>query len=58
MKLDVDIVIKYQKMIKDSNYFMMQAIKEAKKAFEDPCAPGNPREVTIEDLKNLYKAAM
>ena len=30
----------------------------AEKAFEDPCAPGNPREASVEDLKNLYRAAM
>lgn len=30
----------------------------AEKAFNDPCAPGNPREASVEDLKNLYKAAM
>ena len=30
----------------------------AKKAMEDPCMPGNPREVTLQDFIDLYKAAM
>ena len=30
----------------------------AEKAMEDPCKPGNPREVTKEDFINLYRAAM
>ncbi len=30
----------------------------AKKAMEDPCKPGNPREVTKEDFIKLYQAAM
>lgn len=30
----------------------------AKKAMEDPCKPGNPREVSLEDFINLYRAAM
>ena len=30
----------------------------AEKAMEDPCRPGNPREVTKEDFINLYKEAM
>ncbi len=30
----------------------------AKKAMEDPCKPGNPREVTLQDFIDLYKAAM
>lgn len=30
----------------------------ADKAMEDPCKPGNPREVTKEDFINLYKKAM
>ena len=30
----------------------------ADKAMEDPCKPGNPREVTKEDFINLYRAAM
>jgi len=30
----------------------------AAKAMEDPCKPGNPREVTKEDFINLYRAAM
>jgi len=30
----------------------------AQKAMEDPCKPGNPREVTKEDFVNLYRAAM
>lgn len=30
----------------------------ADKAMEDPCKPGNPREVTKEDFINLYKQAM
>jgi len=30
----------------------------ADKAMEDPCKPGNPREVTKEDFINLYKEAM
>ena len=30
----------------------------AEKAMEDPCKPGNPREVTKQDFINLYKQAM
>ena len=30
----------------------------AEKAMEDPCKPGNPRDVSKEDFINLYKAAM
>lgn len=30
----------------------------ANKAMEDPCKPGNPREVNKEDFINLYRAAM
>ena len=30
----------------------------SKKAMEDPCMPGNPREVTVEDFINLYRQAM
>ena len=30
----------------------------AKKAMEDPCKPGNPREVTVEDFIELYRRAM
>ena len=30
----------------------------ADKAMEDPCKPGNPREVSKEDFINLYKKAM
>ena len=30
----------------------------ADKAMEDPCKPGNPREVSKEDFVNLYRAAM
>ena len=30
----------------------------ASKAMEDPCKPGNPREVSHEDFVNLYRAAM
>ena len=30
----------------------------ADKAMEDPCKPGNPREVTKEDFINLFRAAM
>lgn len=30
----------------------------AQKAMEDPCKPGNPREVIKEDFINLYRAAM
>ena len=30
----------------------------ADKAMEDPCKPGNPREVSKEDFVNLYKSAM
>jgi len=30
----------------------------AEKAMEDPCKPGNPREVSKEDFINLYRAAM
>ena len=30
----------------------------ADKAMEDPCKPGNPREVTKEDFIRLYREAM
>ena len=30
----------------------------AEKAMEDPCKPGNPREVTKEDFIRLYREAM
>jgi len=30
----------------------------ADKAMQDPCKPGNPREVTREDFVNLYRQAM
>ena len=30
----------------------------ADKAMEDPCKPGNPREVTREDFIKLYEEAM
>ena len=30
----------------------------AAKAMEDPCKPGNPREVSLEDFINLYREAM
>ncbi|MDM5358742.1 hypothetical protein [Peribacillus sp. ACCC06369] len=26
-------------------------------AFEDPCTPSNPREVSVEDMKKIYIAA-
>ena len=29
----------------------------AEKAMEDPCKPGNPREVTKEDFMELYRQA-
>ena len=29
----------------------------ANQAINDPCTPGNPREVTVEDIINIYKAA-
>jgi lactaldehyde reductase len=30
----------------------------AKKAIKDACTPGNPREVTVEDIMKIYKEAM
>ena len=30
----------------------------AKKAMEDPCKPGNPRDARVEDLIELYRQAM
>jgi lactaldehyde reductase len=30
----------------------------SKKASEDPCAPGNPRETSLEEFKELYKIAL
>ncbi|MBQ7307538.1 MAG: lactaldehyde reductase [Clostridia bacterium] len=30
----------------------------SKKAYEDPCMPGNPREVTLQDFVNLYNEGM
>ena len=38
--------------VKEEDFEML-----AKKAMEDPCKPGNPREVTEEDFINLYKKA-
>ena len=29
----------------------------AKQALKDPCTPGNPREVTEEDIIEIYKEA-
>jgi len=29
----------------------------ANQALHDPCTPGNPREVTVEDLIAIYKEA-
>ena len=29
----------------------------AQKALDDPCTPGNPRDVTLEDLENLFRIA-
>ena len=29
----------------------------ANQAIDDPCTPGNPREVTIEDIIAIYKEA-
>jgi len=29
----------------------------AKQAINDPCTPGNPRNVTVEDIVNIYKSA-
>jgi lactaldehyde reductase len=29
----------------------------ANQAINDPCTPGNPRNVTVDDLINLYKEA-
>lgn len=30
----------------------------ARSAYEDACRPGNPREVTVEDIKNIYKSLL
>ena len=38
---------------RDSDFEML-----ADKAMEDPCKPGNPREVSKEDFINLYRQAM
>ena len=29
----------------------------AEQAINDPCTPGNPREVTVEDIINIYNEA-
>ncbi len=31
--------------------------KLAEQAINDPCTPGNPRDVTVEDIIKLYKEA-
>ncbi len=30
----------------------------ARSAYEDACRPGNPREVTVEDIENIYKSLL
>jgi lactaldehyde reductase len=30
----------------------------SQKAFEDPCAPGNPRDTSLEEFKELYRIAL
>ena len=29
----------------------------AEQAINDPCTPGNPRDVTVDDIHNIYKEA-
>ena len=42
----------------------LEALKEedldflAKSAYEDACAPGNPKDASIEDLKDLFRKLM
>ena len=68
---DKQAIDKFVKLIKDlsKSVGVTQTIKDygckdediemlAKKAMEDPCMPGNPREVTLEDFIKLYKEAM
>ena len=44
--------------IKDYGVTIEDIPNLAEKAMEDPCKPGNPREVTKEDFIELYKKAM
>jgi len=68
---DKQAIDKFVKLIKDlsKSVGVTQTIKDygckdediemlSKKAMEDPCMPGNPREVTLEDFIKLYKEAM
>ena len=43
---------------KQSQEIWTLVMEIADKAMEDPCKPGNPREVTKEDFINLYRQAM
>ena len=44
--------------VADTGYKEEDLSMLADKAMEDPCKPGNPREVTKEDFINLYRQAM
>ena len=44
--------------VKDTGCKEEDLVMLAEKAMEDPCKPGNPREVLVEDFIRLYKEAM
>lgn len=43
--------------LKDTSFKIEDVDKLAKQAMKDACTPGNPREVTAEDIKKIYIAA-
>ena len=50
--------VKVTQTIKDYGCKMEDIEMLSEKAMEDPCMPGNPKEVTKEDFINLYTEAM
>ena len=44
--------------VKDTGCKEEDLVMLSEKAMEDPCKPGNPREVTLEDFIRLYREAM
>lgn len=52
LSIDVGIPVKNEKVREEDLDIL------AKDAYEDACRPGNPRETSIEDLKELYRKIM
>lgn len=50
---DVGIVCSLKGIVKEEDIKSL-----ANDAYNDACRPGNPREVTVEDIENLYRALM